>query len=436
MNIDLAQNPKQEEFFNVALAAMQGQNEFRNLNYGGAIRGGKSFVCAAIFLTAAKMYANSRWHVFRADFPNLQATTIPTFDKIIAGNPNWGWNRDKANFFIYNRKSDGKIFFKGENITRDPELNDLLGLETNGIWYEQIEELSMKLWEIGISRNGSWYIDPMPLPITLATFNPTQQWIKEKIYDPWSDGNLKAPYYFQHALPSDNKFVTQAQWDAWGLLADRYFKQFIEGDWTNFANRDNLFAFAFDPKKHVGTVSYDPSKTTYISFDFNRNPVCCSVIQWYGGIVRVVETIKLPNSDIYKLCNHIKAVYPKAVFMVTGDATGNNSSALVRDNLNYYMVIKTKLNLSVQQMKVPKVNPGLEDNQVLFNSVLSNYPVIMDKEKAKGLIFDCQNVRMLPSGDIEKTDRNDPKQQADALDTLRYWINMFMWDFLKKAKIK
>lgn len=436
MNIDLAQNPKQEEFYNIALESLYGLNDYRNLSYGGAIRGGKSFVCAAIFLTAAKAFPNSRYHIFRADFPALQSTTIPTFDKIVAGNSNWGWNRDKSNFFIYNRKSDGKIFFKAENIQRDPELNDMLGMETNGIWLEQIEELSLKLWEMGMSRNGSWYIDPMPIPIQLNTFNPTQNWIKEKIYDSWRKGTLTAPYFFQHALPSDNKFVTKEQWNAWGQLADRYHKQFIEGDWTDFANRDNLFAFSFDSKKHVGKVSVDKSKMLYLSFDFNRNPICCSVIQWYGGTVRVVETIKLNNSDIYKICDHILVKYPNYEYMVTGDATGKNSSALVQDNINYYTVIREKLNVLSGQMRVPKINPTMEDNQVLVNSILSHYPVIMDEENAKPLIYDCGNVRMLPTGQIDKSNREDEAKQADALDTFRYWLNVFMGDFLKRANIK
>lgn len=38
MNIDLSQNPKQEEFYNKSIEALFGLNEFRNLSYGGAIR--------------------------------------------------------------------------------------------------------------------------------------------------------------------------------------------------------------------------------------------------------------------------------------------------------------------------------------------------------------------------------------------------------------
>lgn len=38
MIIDLAQNPKQQEFYNKCIEALFGLNEYRNLSYGGAIR--------------------------------------------------------------------------------------------------------------------------------------------------------------------------------------------------------------------------------------------------------------------------------------------------------------------------------------------------------------------------------------------------------------
>lgn len=219
-------------------------------------------------------------------------------------------------------------------------------------------------------------------------------------------------------------------------LADAYFRcEYLAED---VILKGMLWAFAFDSKKHTGKVEYNPKLYTYLSFDFNKNPICCSIIQWYGNTIRVVETIKLPDSDIYKLCLHIRVHYKDAfesgTLIVTGDATGKNSTALVRDNINYYTVIKKELNLASEQMKVPKVNPSLEENQVLVNSILANYPVIIDQDKCRSLIFDLNNVKMLATGEIDKTNRADETKQADALDTLRYWINVFMWNFLKRNK--
>lgn len=195
---------------------------------------------------------------------------------------------------------------------------------------------------------------------------------------------------------------------------------------------DSVWAFAFDAQKHIGEPVFNPEQMLFLSFDFNRNPICCSVIQHYDGCINVIETIKLPNSDIYKLCDHITVYYPNCLYMVTGDASGQSSTALVQDNINYYTVIMQKLRLSSQQLRVPLVNPKLADNQVLVNSLLANYKVQIHEEKAKGLIFDLKHVKMLADGSIEKGDRNDPSKQADALDTFRYWCNTFMSHFLKQ----
>ena len=425
--LSFLKNPKQSQYFHLVWEAMAGKNEYRNFFYGGAIRGGKSFVSLSILASAARWYPNSRWHVFRRDMPALLTTTIPSMERILASDPDWEWSRQPSNYYVRYTVNGSRIYFRGEGITHDPELTDLLGLETNGILYEQIEELSEKLWQMAASRVGAWATVPMPCPITMATFNPTQTWIKERIYEPYRTGTLTAPYYYMNALPSDNAYVTAEQWRAWGRLDERYRQQYIEGDWTDYSAQDGLWAFAFDAARHVvhEEMLPDPQHLLYLSFDFNRNPICCSVIQYIDAQIRVIETIKLADSDIYAMCTHIAAYYPEYTYMVTGDASGNNSSAMVQDNANYYTVIKNQLKLTNRQLRVPSANPLLADNQVLINTILSKYDVCINAQKAKGLIYDLRNVKMSADGSIEKTNRSDPAQQADALDTFRYYCNVF-----------
>lgn len=431
MIIDLQKNPRQWEYFSDVLKGVTGQSEKRHFFYGGAIRGGKSFVSAALLLAFAKKYQNSRWHIFRSDFPALNATIIPTFEKILAGNSNYGWNRDKSNFFLYNRATDARIYFRGENISHDQNLENLLGLETNGIFYEQIEELSEKLWNIGNSRNGSWYIDNMPTPITLATFNPTQKWIKQKVHEPFINGTLPKNYHYQLAFPTDNAFVTQEQKLNWENLDERYKRQFILGDWSNFDNDGSRWAYSFDSSKHMKAVELSKNIEIILSFDFNKDPICCSVMQIpNSNTIKIKETIKLANSDIYQLCEVIKTKYGNQLFIVTGDASGNNLNAMVRDNLNYYKIIREQLNLSIQQFRVPTINPPIAENRVLVNSLLSRGNIEIDPNGCKSLQFDLENVSVLPDGTLKKMDRNDPAQQADALDTFRYACNTFCRKFL------
>lgn len=197
-----------------------------------------------------------------------------------------------------------------------------------------------------------------------------------------------------------------------------------------FVNSSNKFAYAYIPEKHDKRQTYNPGQPLFLSFDFNRNPICCGMIQHYDGVIRVLKSIKLPNSDIYSLCDRILQLYPNALYLVTGDATGRNSSALVKDNLNYYTIIQQKLSLGDGQIQVPSVNPTIEDNQVLVNAVLQNYPTEIDPIEADALKYDLMFVEMLADGKIKKGDREDPKQQADSLDWFRYWLNQYMDWFL------
>lgn len=201
-----------------------------------------------------------------------------------------------------------------------------------------------------------------------------------------------------------------------------------------FVNASNKFAYSFNPAKHVGTTHYNSSYPLYLSFDFNKNPISCTTFQHYSEAIFGINSIKLPNSDIYALCRDIDNKYPGANFIVNGDATGQNTSALVQDNLNYYKVIKAQLRIPQTAFKVPSVNPRISENQVLVNAILEHHAVTFDATNCSALIHDCQFVEMLADGTIKKGDREDPNQQADALDTWRYYLNANFKNFIKKVR--
>lgn len=419
--IDLQKNPKQFEYFVKIVQSCNGLNQYRKFGYGGAIRGGKTFITLGALIYLSNRYEGSKWHVIREDFPSLQATTIPSFEKIVKQSSNWKWNKDRSNYFAYNKK-DSKIFFKGENISHDPDLDDFLGLETNGAFLEQLEGLSKKLWDMALSRCGSWYIDNMPPAFMFTSLNPTQKWPKKEIYLKWKNNELPADFFYQEALPSDNAFVTQDQWNAWGTMDERYQRQFIGGDWTNFDETDNRFAYSYSEKTHIGQTALNQGQEVYLSFDFNVDPITCLVAQIYGNRLYGIEQISLGNSDIYKLCEYIKVNYGARGFRVTGDASGQNRSALTRDNMTYYQIIKKQLNLAWTHFKVPTSNPPIADNRVLVNAVLHRHHVTLDSVKCLKLKNDLENVRVLPNGEVDKSD----KTLTHAMDCFRYLCNTWL----------
>jgi hypothetical protein len=203
-----------------------------------------------------------------------------------------------------------------------------------------------------------------------------------------------------------------------------------------FVNSSNKFAYAFDKSKHVRKTAVNYDYPIYLSFDFNKNPISCVVAQIINNAVHIPFSIKLANSDIYKLCEYIKTKFsvpgkPDPEFIINGDASGNAGSAMVKDNLNYFRIIKAELDLSMGQMQQLASNPKIEENQVLVNAALEHVEHFIDPDGAQGLIFDLEFAEMLPDGKLKKADREDPTQQLDALDGYRYLLNRNFRHMLK-----
>lgn len=419
-NVDLTRNEKQASFFLKAMAASQNKNLFKFLFYGGGIRGGKTFVILFILSRLCVIFPNSRWCIVRKDMPSIESTTVPSFEKIIAGSNKWKWYRDKSNYHV-THDNGSKIFFRGENITIDPFLNKFLGLEVNGFFLEQMEELSEKMLEKAIERCGSWYIDKMPRGLIFGSFNPTQCWLKKRFYDKYVDGTLEPNVLFQEALPSDNPFVTQDQFEGWDMMAERYKKQFIHGSWDDFDSEDGRWLFAFNRRKHVGKVEWNEKEITYLSFDFNRDPMTCGVWQIIDGVIYGVRSIKLPDATVYRMCDKILEYYPNAFFIVNGDASGQSRSTV--NILDNYKIIKNMLNLSKGQIQVSGSNPPLKDSRVMCNSILEIMPFVVDEVNCKDFIDDAEQCKANADNTIVKDNRNKEAQKADTLDNTRYFLH-------------
>lgn len=189
------------------------------------------------------------------------------------------------------------------------------------------------------------------------------------------------------------------------------------------------FAYAFKAEKHIFHCEYNPNKELLIGFDFNCDPIVAVAAQLYDDKLEFIKDFTLPNSDIYELCDRIITTFPNALFLITGDATGHNRSALAKGNINYYTVIQQKLGLGDGQMKQPSINPHVADRRVLMNSLLQNFKLFFDEDNCPDLIKDMKYVEVDDNGDIKK-DRSNEVRRADHLDAAGYLMCTFLDWFL------
>lgn len=208
------------------------------------------------------------------------------------------------------------------------------------------------------------------------------------------------------------------------LVNENQYNIYVLGLW-GIDNKEGKFVWAFSNTQVKKGLKHDPDRITWASFDFNVNPVTCTIAQVFPEIetVRALECFKLENSDIWEMCKRVQAAYPFALWNVTGDATGQSRQAISKDNMTYYQIILQLLNLAPQQIKVPSVNPNIEDNQIFVNAVHKNWWVEIDEDKCSPLIYDLRYVEVNGKGEIIK-DRTSTKKFADFLDNWRYFLNV------------
>lgn len=410
--------PKQQYFLEKFF-----EPQYTFLCYGGAAGGGKTFVSLGIIIMLCRFYPNSRWAVLRKSLTEIKLNTLPSFWKICPTNFVQVWNKSE---FTCTFRNGSQIIFKGENISDDPELQWMDGLEVNGFLLEQAEEMSAKTFDKCKLRAGRNVINPMPPIKIILTLNPSQSWPRDLIYKPYMEEKLDPPYFYVPAYISDNPHLPEQYVAGLKHLDNITYRRFVEGDWSAFAV-NNPFAYAFEEEKHLTALEYDPDKALQISFDFNVDPITAITAQDQS----ILYEFRLLNSDIYQLCDRILAKYPNALYIVTGDATGHNRSALTKGNLNYYSVIKQRLSLAEGQMKQPGTNPAVSDSRVLLNSLLQNGNIKIDPEGCPYLIQDLKFVEVDENGDINKS---KDKYRSHLLDCLRYMFSTFQGDYLKFNK--
>lgn len=246
---------------------------------------------------------------------------------------------------------------------------------------------------------------------------------KHRKFDNWA---------FFHFTTYDNPHIDRDEIEEARLqLDDTTFRQEYLAEYVD-AN-DRPFLYKFDENKHVvDGYTPNPHLPILISFDFNKDPMTALIGQqvdiWTSY---AFAEINLRDGSTPEVCEMIQIDYPQwaDAMDVTGDATGQNRSALTKGNLNHYRIIKDMLKLRDYNLKYPKVNPAHSDSRMLCNSVLQNAKFYITKN-CERTIRDAKSAFVDTSGELVKT-------QAEGLhhfDTLRYLMHAFYPDFIKNPK--
>jgi hypothetical protein len=413
----------------------------------GAIRSGKTFLYLALLCFLCKIFPKSRWLVVRKSSTVLMKTTIPSFELVVRNSQGLYWKRSDKEYYCQ-FPNGSRVYFMSEGFDSDPKLTKFLGLECNGAFLDQMDELREETYTMVSSRLGSWYgceggiIPPILL---FGSTNPTWNWFKKLIYDPFKKGTISDDFDIIDLLPSDNPSVTEDQWKNWELLPPDEYARLIRGVWD--IEVKGQFMSSFAQSRHVAhaDIPLDWKFDIVLSFDFNVDPMTCVMGQTdYRNFIHFNIEFRQNDSDTYALCEAIKPMISgkEHTVVVTGDASGSNRISGTRGHINQYQIIKEQLGLSWEQFKVPKANPYIADSRTFCNALLHRLPILFSPSMEytiKDMMFTLCDVDREGNLLIKKTGHNqflgiDNKLVGHHLDNIRYFFHATFTDYLEIPK--
>lgn len=226
------ETPKQAVFSQAALSG-----RYSRLCYGGAIRGGKTWLLLAMFLLFCRIWPRSRWAIVRKDLPTLRRNVFPTMEKLRPTNFCAPLHKTE---FTWTCANGSQIIAFSESADIDPELERWKGLEVNGFGLDEAPELKERSYHKAVERAGAWIVpglstEEQPRPLVLLTCNPSPGFVKRMFYDPWARGVLEEPYFFLQATAEDNPYIPEPVREGWKTLPEREYRRFVLGSWEDMS---------------------------------------------------------------------------------------------------------------------------------------------------------------------------------------------------------
>lgn len=419
--------PKQIEFLEKAM-----NHEHSFVLYGGAIKGGKTYAGLGGLVLLCRQYPLSRWAVVRKDMPTIRRNVYPAVKKIIPepfckhGDLSRAWNHQTATITF---KNGSQIIFFPESFKDDPELNRWKGLDVNGFLLEEVNELQEETFTKAIERAGSWVLPPghvQPPAKILATCNPSQGWVKKRVYDLWRDNDLPREWCYIPSRIFDNPHLPKAYVNGLKRLPRLHYRVFVLGDWEVKLKSGGEFYQSFNLEENVKKSKYQRDKPLHISFDENVNPYL-PVTLWQiqmgkkgvdsttSQLVQIGEIcLRRPHNNLRKLCAEIRRRYRfhQDVVYIYGDATSRKRDTKLEEGSNFFTLAEKYLAPWKTVQRVPKANPSVSMRGRFINDIFDGLVEgcqIFVHEAADGTIHDLQNTMEDKNGAKLKEKARDPQ---------------------------
>lgn len=175
---------------------------FKYLCAAGTAGSGKTFLTLGTLHLLCMKIPGVRFFVGRKSEKNLRQTTIPSYNEMKRKSKSFN---ESVVVDMTARYSNGsEILFIWCDASKDPDLNNVRGIEVNGGLFEETNQIDKRYFETAKTRMGRWRPELCP-PFLFLNLNPSLGWVKDLFYDNWINGTLPPGHYFEEFNEEDAK---------------------------------------------------------------------------------------------------------------------------------------------------------------------------------------------------------------------------------------
>ena len=288
-------------------------NQTKEIIFGGAAGGAKSFVGCYWLLKMCLKYPGTRWLMGRKKLKTLKETTFNSFLQVAK------MQGVKIGIhFTVNHQSNTITFQNGSEILMkdlmyypsDPNFDELGSLEITGAFIDEVNQCVELAWQIVKSRIRYKLDEYNLVPKMLGTCNPSKNWVYKNFYKPSKLNELDKDKTFIQALVTDNPFISKHYIENLQSLPKANKERLLYGNWEVDDDENALISYDNILNLFSNTHVTNEKAQKYITCDVARMGSDKAVIMVWRGL-EVIDMLTYDLSKITELQSTIVALKNK-----------------------------------------------------------------------------------------------------------------------------
>ena len=221
-------------------------NKTKEVLFGGAAGGGKSWVGVSYLILMAIKYPKTRYLMGRSKLDALKKTTLNTFFEVCTA-----WNLKAIEDYTFNGSSNVITFYNGSEIIlkdlflypSDRNFDSLGSLEITSAFIDEANQITEKAKNVVASRLRYKLDENGLIPKMLMTCTPAKNWVYSEYYRPAKDKTIKPYRKFIQSLVGDNTYISKHYEKQLFELDELSKQRLLYGNWEYDVSNDSLIEY-------------------------------------------------------------------------------------------------------------------------------------------------------------------------------------------------